>query len=97
MVAIIREESGNLTSKLAKNNNNLTGMKLPRKRETTALYADKSGYSVFDSHADCVEDLAIYIDTYITPKGLSRIEASRYLEKNYAMSEGYSKRLLKLM
>lgn len=97
MLAIIREESDNLNSNLAKNNNNLAGMKLPKKRETTAIKADYRGFSIYETQSDSVDDLAIYIDKYITPKGLSRKEALKFLEKNYAMTNGYANRLYQLL
>ena len=97
MLAIIKEESGHLTSALSENNLNVTGMKLAKKRKTLAKKADKNGYAIFDSQEQSVEDLAIYIDTYITPKKLSTESAAIYLEKNYSFSNGYARRILNLI
>lgn len=95
MIALIKEESGHMTSNIANTRNNITGMKVPKLRETYAT--NNTGFAIFDSYEDCIEDLAIYFDKYIVSKNLSNKEAARFLEKNYAMSDGYANRLLNLM
>ena len=96
MLAVIKEESGHMTSSLTKNNNNLMGMKMPTKRPTTAIGV-KYGYADYKSKEDAIDDLNLYFETYIVPKGLSRKQAAYYLEKNYSESKGYASRILDLI
>lgn len=96
MLAVIKEESGHMTSKLTKTNNNLMGMKMPSKRPTTAIGV-KNGFAKYKTKEDAIDDLNIYFETYIVPKGLSRKQAAYYLEKNYAKSQGYANRILDLI
>lgn len=93
---MIKEESGHLTSDIAYKNNNITGMKMPKIRETKAIKS-KNGYAYFASYEDCIDDLNLYFERYIVPKNLSRRQAALFLEKHYAYSEGYADRLLKLI
>lgn len=96
MLAVIKEESGHMTSRLSKTNNNLMGMKMPTKRPTTAI-GTNNGYAKYKSKEDAIDDLNIYFERYIKPKGLSRVQAAYFLEKNYAKSSGYASRLLQLI
>lgn len=50
-------ESG-LTSQLAKNNNNLLGMRLPHLRRTTAT-GTRNGYAVYPTWQACIDDYHI--------------------------------------
>lgn len=97
MLAVIKEESGHMTSKITKVNNNVSGMKLPKKRDTYAIGSDNNGYAYYNSVSDSIDDLYLYFNKYIVPKNLSRQEAAKFLEKNYSMQKGYANRLLKLI
>ena len=52
-------ESGHLKSFLCEENNNLTGMKHPRVRETTSL-GKKNGYAHYKSWVQCVKDIYLW-------------------------------------
>ncbi len=59
VLAQIRLETGNLSSKLCKSNKNLFGMKYPKKRETTAI-GEQFGHAQYKSYADCISDYALW-------------------------------------
>lgn len=96
MLAIIKEESGHMSSSLTVKNNNIIGMKLAKKRETTAV-GSKNGYAYYNTYEDAIDDLHLYFQVYIIPKNLSRKEAAIFLEKNYGMVNGYANRILNLI
>jgi hypothetical protein len=52
-------ETGNFTSVIFKENNNLFGMKLPRIRKTTAI-GENRGHAVYKSWEDCIKDYWLY-------------------------------------
>jgi uncharacterized FlgJ-related protein len=52
-------ESGHLKSFLSKKNNNLTGMRHPRIRQTTSL-GEKNGYAYYKNWIDCVKDIYLW-------------------------------------
>ena len=54
-------ETGNLSSKICLENNNLFGMKLPRVRETVAL-GSKRGHAYYASWIDSVRDYKLWQD-----------------------------------
>lgn len=85
-------ETGNFTSKIFKQNNNLFGMKLPKKRKTTAT-GEKYGHATYESIQDSVKDYSLYyknmgymaiyptIDTFI--KALVKRNYFEALETEY--------------
>jgi uncharacterized FlgJ-related protein len=52
-------ETGNFTSDIFKENNNLFGMKLARVRKTTAI-GENRGHAVYKSVEDCIADYWLY-------------------------------------
>lgn len=52
-------ETGNFTSDIFKENNNLFGMKMPRVRKTTAI-GENRGHAVYKSVEDSVKDYWLY-------------------------------------
>jgi len=52
-------ETGNFTSVIFKENNNLFGMKLARVRKTTAI-GENRGHAVYKSVEDCISDYWLY-------------------------------------
>jgi len=84
-------ESDELNSYLAVTNNNLFGMRLPSKRETTAIGTNK-GYAVFSHWTSCLEDYKIYQDSRFK-KEISDIQYILRLNK-YASDPNYSRKLL---
>jgi len=52
-------ETGDFTSPIYRINNNLFGMKVPKLRETTALY-EKNGHAVYSTTKESVKDYYLY-------------------------------------
>lgn len=87
-------ESGHLKSSLCVDNNNLTGMKHPRLRETTSL-GQKNGYAHYQNWIESVKDL------YLWRKennliGSNKREILSTLEKKYAEDPNYTKKLVRI-
>lgn len=87
-------ESGHLKSFLCSENNNLTGMKHPRVRETTSL-GKKNGYAHYESWVQCVKDI------YLWRKenkllGVSENKLLDILKRKYAEDPNYTKKLARI-
>jgi len=87
-------ESGHLKSSLCIENNNLTGMKHPRVRETTSL-GRKNGYAHYESWIESVKDL------YLWRKennliGVNENEILNILKRKYAEDPNYTKKLVRV-
>jgi len=63
VLAQLRLESANFTSKLYKANRNFAGMKLAKTRNTTAK-GERYGHAYYLHWKDCVKDLKIWQDCY---------------------------------
>jgi hypothetical protein len=86
-----RIESGNFTSKVFRDNNNMFGMRLPRIRPTLAV-GERYGYAVYASWRDSVIDrLLLELWSY---KGLDIEAYLKKLNTDYAMMENYSDLLI---
>lgn len=85
VLAQMKLESGNYTSKLALENNNYFGMKQPRKRATTSI-GEKNGYASYKSWVHSVLDYALWQKEYA--RSLTEIE---YLDSltTYAEDSSY--------
>lgn len=84
-------ETGSFTSKLYKNQNNLFGMKVAKKRETTAT--NKSGYAKYDSPDDSIRDYYLFQQYVMRKKVMTRKEYLSYIGRNYAESGNYLKKV----
>lgn len=89
-------ESGSFTSRVFKHNKNLFGMRLPKKRETTAI-GQKYGYAVYDFWQDSVEDYGYYQKYLIKNKKMTRSQYLAYIDKRYSESTGYVKKLHRII
>ena len=89
VLAQMKLESGNYTSKLALENNNYFGMKQPRRRLTTSL-GEKNGYASYQSWVYSVLDYALWQREYAS--GLAEVE---YLDSltAYAEDSNYRKKI----
>jgi uncharacterized FlgJ-related protein len=87
-------ESSHFKSKIFRENHNLFGMKLPRKRKTTAT-GENRGHSVYSNWMSSVQDYKLWQDRIIH-KLNTKNKYYAYLGKNYAADENYVK-LLKRM
>ena len=85
VLAQMKLESGNYTSKLALENNNYFGMKQPRKRATTSI-GEKNGYASYKSWVHSVLDYALWQKEYA--RSLTEVE---YLDSltTYAEDSSY--------
>ena len=63
VLAQIKLETGHFTSKICTENNNLTGMKLPRVRKTTAI-GENRGHAKYNSWIDSIRDIRLFQDYY---------------------------------
>lgn len=79
-------ETGNFSSKLFRNNNNLFGMKKIGNRPT-ASKGSKDGYAYFETWKKSVLDYAIYQSLYL--KNKSKEEYYNYLSTVYATDSTY--------
>lgn len=85
-------ESGAFKSKLAKNNNNLAGMRCPNKRETTAV-GNKNGYAYYLDWFSSITDYFLYQKNLI---GINKLNDKQYLaklSKKYAKDPSYKKKI----
>lgn len=87
---LIREESGNGTSRNAKRLNNYIGMRCVTKRKTTAIGCDPNGYAKYRSKKDSFRDLRLWIKTYTKPNWTDK-QFLDYLRKVYAKDKNYLK------
>ena len=89
-------ESGHFRSKLFKINNNLFGMRLPKKRETTAV-GKNLGYAKYENWIESVKDYALYQQFVMKRKNYTEVEYFKYLDRVYCESGGYSTKLKKII
>ena len=89
-------ESGNFTSRLTKENNNLFGMKRPSKRPTTSV-GISHGYAVYDSWRESIEDYYIFQEMLFSKHKFTRSSYLDYLDKYYSTTKGYKNRVLRII
>jgi len=83
-------ESGNLTSNIFLENNNMFGMKQAKSRPTLSIGENKN-HAVYNSWQDCVLDYKIFQTKYYRDTTESYYS---FLQRvGYAMSEGYINKL----
>jgi uncharacterized FlgJ-related protein len=89
VLAQMKLESGNYTSRLALENNNYFGMKQPRKRATTSI-GEKNGYASYKSRVHSVLDYALWQKEYA--RNLTEVE---YLDSltTYAEDSSYKSKV----
>ena len=86
-------ESGHFRSPIFKRNNNLFGMRFPRKRETVAI-EDKKGFSSYADWNKSVEDYKMYQDYILKGKRISKERYYDILDRSYSESgKSYSNKL----
>lgn len=92
VLAQMKLESGNYTSKLALENNNYFGMKQPRKRATTSI-GEKNGYASYKSWVHSVLDYALWQKEYAR-----QLTENQYLDSlsKYAEDKNYTLKIKKL-
>jgi uncharacterized FlgJ-related protein len=87
-------ESGTFTSRIFKTKNNMFGMKVPGKRQTTAI--NKKGYASYVSWVDCVKDYKLYQDYVTKNKVISKSKYLSIIAKSYSQSPEYVSKIVKI-
>ena len=86
-------ESANFKSKIAVQNNNLFGMRLPKSRETTAV-GQKSGYARYLSWKDSVRDFKMWQDSLFKKRpNMTRSQYLNYISRLYSETPNYISRV----
>lgn len=83
-------ESGNFSSKVFKENNNMFGFKQAYKRPNTQIGVNR-GYAVYKDWQECVIDYALY-QTY-SAKNLSKEDYIKFLGRHYAEDPNYTDKI----
>lgn len=86
-------ETGNFTSTIMKENNNLFGMKLPERRATLALGV-KRGHAYYRTWKESIIDYSLYQMAYM--RGLSEEEYFEKLKQSYASDTYYINKIRQL-
>ena len=91
-------ESGHFKSPLFINKNNLFGMRVPKKRETTAVNKGNKGYAKYHSWDSSVDDYLLWQE--FTLKNKNELTKTQYLSllgKIYAKDKNYITSLKRVM
>jgi uncharacterized FlgJ-related protein len=91
VVAQAKLETGNFTSKMFSENNNLFGMKQARQRINTAG-GTQHGHAYYDTWLESVYDYAFYSSTYLH-KIKNERDYFNYLSQSYAEDPNYITKL----
>lgn len=94
VLAQAKLESGNFTSTLFQNNNNMFGMKMPSRRPTTAI-GKKASYANYSTWMCSIQDQKIYYSKYLDHR--TEEEVFAYLSKYYAEDSRYVQKLQKII
>lgn len=88
-------ETGNFTSGLFKSQNNLFGMKMPGRRETTAIGKNKNGYAKYINVDDSILDYYLFQQFVMRKKKMTRKEYLAYIGRTYAADKNYVNKINK--
>jgi flagellum-specific peptidoglycan hydrolase FlgJ len=91
-------ESGHFKAPIFTIKNNLFGMKVPKKRETTAINKGKKGYAKYHSWDSSVDDYLLWQE--FTLKNKNQLTKNQYLSllgKIYAKDKNYVSSLKRVM
>lgn len=82
-------ESGHFISKIAKQNNNLFGMRMPKIRETTAI-GQRYGYARYYSWKDSVKDYKLWQEALLKKHpNMTRGQYKSYINRIYSTGKNY--------
>ncbi len=95
VLAQARLETGNFTSKVFKENNNLFGMKLPKVRSTTAI-GEQNSHATYANWLQSVVDYKLWQDD-VVKKHRTKRAYLKYLSKNYAEDKKYIHKLKQML
>lgn len=83
-------ETGNFTSRIFRENNNLFGMKLAEKRRTLAV-GERYGHACYDTWQDSVDDYLLWQQQWLRTPIESEKDYYRLLDRVYAEDPNYIK------
>ena len=82
-------ESGNFSSKVAKQNNNLFGMRMPKIRETTAI-GQRYGYARYYNWKESVKDYKLWQEALLKKyPNMTRGQYKSYINRVYSTGKNY--------
>jgi uncharacterized FlgJ-related protein len=82
-------ESGHFISKIAKQNNNLFGMRMPKVRKTTAI-GQKYGYARYHNWKDSVKDYKLWQEALLKKyPSMTRSQYKSYIDRIYSTGKNY--------
>jgi flagellum-specific peptidoglycan hydrolase FlgJ len=85
-------ESSHFKSKIYRENNNIFGMKIAKRRTTTST-GSRNGFSVYSSWRESIIDYYYYQEMILSKRKMNREQYFSFLDKNYAKGQLYSKKL----
>jgi uncharacterized FlgJ-related protein len=93
VLAQAKIETGNFTSKIFIENNNLFGMKLPERRETTAIGKNRN-HATYTDWIQSIKDYKLWQDKMIH-RAPTKHAYLAYLKRNYAEDKNYINKIKK--
>lgn len=90
VLAQAKLESGNFTSRVFKENNNLFGMKVPARRNHLTI-GKNLGYAIFEDWQQSVIDYALFQQTYF--RGNTEQDYYNWLNRIYSIDDNYINKL----
>jgi uncharacterized FlgJ-related protein len=88
-------ETGNFTSKIFRENNNMFGMKLPYRRATTAV-GENRNHAKYTDWIQSIKDYKLWQDTMIH-RAPTKSAYLAYLKRNYAQDKNYINKIKKII
>lgn len=95
VLAQAKIETGNFTSKIFRENNNMFGMKLPERRQTTAV-GESRNHAKYTSWVQSIIDYKLWQDEMIHRAPTKRAYLA-YLRRNYAEDKNYIKKIKQII
>jgi flagellum-specific peptidoglycan hydrolase FlgJ len=93
VLAQAKIETGNFTSRIFTENNNMFGMKLPERRETTAV-GENRNHAKYTDWIQSIKDYKLWQDQMIHRTPTKRAYLA-YLKRNYAEDKNYINKIKK--
>jgi uncharacterized FlgJ-related protein len=95
VLAQAKIETGNFTSKIFRENNNMFGMKLPYRRKTTAV-GENRNHAKYTDWIQSIKDYKLWQDTMIH-RAPTKSAYLAYLKRNYAQDKNYINKIKKII
>lgn len=95
VLAQAKIETGNFTSKIFRENNNMFGMKLPERRQTTAV-GESRNHAKYTDWIQSIKDYKLWQDEMIHKAPTKRAYLA-YLKRNYAEDKNYIKKIKQII